>query len=612
MQLISAIEIRYLRSVYHARLADLSSVNILSGTNDSGKSNILKALNLFFNGHVDWQSSITFYRDFSATRLEEVRKESIKGKQYISITLEFVRPESYKGSLPSTFKVTRTWLRDSTVFTESNNLEALHKAGKIPTSIGTARRSLSKFLNRVHYEYIPAVKDRAYFEHLLSRLQSTLLAAEIDPSMSQVTDTLAKDIQGKIIDLRIDFGRATGITSAIEPPKEFASLFRAFQVTTVADRANISLSLRGDGIQARFIPSVLYYISMRSSDFFIWGFEEPENSLEYSKVVELATDFLNLYPENAQIFITTHSPAFTTLRGDDSTCSRIYCDNGRTNAIRVWPKAKDPFQLEQLNQEMGFFRIQEQLHEEYVKNIQHLQDLQTTVKQLNNEIARNKMPLVLTEGVYDIQILQAAWRALRSEIPLPFLIRSADPAFGATPGGSGGAQSLAKTIETIHPGDGRKTIAVFDRDVKGKKCFDSLSANFFSWNGKDDIKVHVNGLAYALLIPIPQGRESEAQYQALTIEFFFPDDVLILRTSDGRGLTISTPSIQSVVVAGRSINLGRENMAISLDQIFGHQIPFRVITDGKDVFAEEIVPSLPSSAFNAFESLFQIIEQILR
>lgn len=36
----------------NVELVDLQDVNIISGANDSGKSNILRALNLFFNNEI--------------------------------------------------------------------------------------------------------------------------------------------------------------------------------------------------------------------------------------------------------------------------------------------------------------------------------------------------------------------------------------------------------------------------------------------------------------------------------------------------------------------------------------------------------------------------------
>ena len=188
MQLIKSIEIRYLRSI-HRLAVPAGELTVLSGANDVGKSNILKALNLFFNNQVDWQTPLDFYRDFSLRRLNEVRRESIKGRQFIRIDVEFARPPNYKGSLPPTFTVTRTWFRESLVPEERNDLERQGKRGTLPSTLETARRMLSRFVSRVRFQYVPAIRDRAYFEYVLQHLQETMLAAQMksdDPILTSV------------------------------------------------------------------------------------------------------------------------------------------------------------------------------------------------------------------------------------------------------------------------------------------------------------------------------------------------------------------------------------------------------------------------------------------
>lgn len=48
MKIIDSITIRYFRSVYTLNIGQCEDITIVSGRNDVGKSNILKALNLFF------------------------------------------------------------------------------------------------------------------------------------------------------------------------------------------------------------------------------------------------------------------------------------------------------------------------------------------------------------------------------------------------------------------------------------------------------------------------------------------------------------------------------------------------------------------------------------
>jgi predicted ATP-dependent endonuclease of OLD family len=71
---VEGLEIRYFRSVWRAKIRDLRDITVFSGKNDVGKSNLLKALNLFFNNRTDWNAPFDFARDFSRVRLNEVRK----------------------------------------------------------------------------------------------------------------------------------------------------------------------------------------------------------------------------------------------------------------------------------------------------------------------------------------------------------------------------------------------------------------------------------------------------------------------------------------------------------------------------------------------------------
>lgn len=70
-KLIRKIEIRYLRSLYVATFKDLGDLNLLFGRNDSGKSNVLRALNLFFNGEITTATYPDFQLDFSDIRRKE-------------------------------------------------------------------------------------------------------------------------------------------------------------------------------------------------------------------------------------------------------------------------------------------------------------------------------------------------------------------------------------------------------------------------------------------------------------------------------------------------------------------------------------------------------------
>lgn len=120
--------------------------------------------------------------------------------------------------------------------------------------------------------------------------------------------------------------RSYNISAAFELP----DLINLFQTLNVQTGNDISLSSRGDGIQAKLIPEILYFISVKEKQFkqtkiikgekvkkyFLWGFEEPENSYEYKNLRLLADRFVDVFSKNAQIFITTHSKEFLSLEAN--------------------------------------------------------------------------------------------------------------------------------------------------------------------------------------------------------------------------------------------------------------------------------------------------------
>ena len=69
--IISSIEVSYFRTFYKITFSELSDLNIFFGENDVGKSNIMRALNLFFNDEVEPGFEFDFDIDFSAKRASE-------------------------------------------------------------------------------------------------------------------------------------------------------------------------------------------------------------------------------------------------------------------------------------------------------------------------------------------------------------------------------------------------------------------------------------------------------------------------------------------------------------------------------------------------------------
>lgn len=612
MQIIKSIEISYLRSIHRLNLKQIGDLTIFSGANDVGKSNFLKALNLFFNNEVDWQSQLDFYRDFALRRLNEVRRDSIKGRQFISIAIQFQCPSNYSGSLPPTFKVTRTWFRDSSIPQETNDLDQQFQRGHLPSTLDIGRRFLPQFLNRIRFEYIPAIRDRAYFAYVVRNLQETLVAQEMQPddpilkAVKELNFSMGKRAEA----LKKDFHASTHIEAEVSLPESPEYLFHAFSVSTKwqnADDSRLPLSLRGDGIQARYIPSLLNYIAANSRFFHIWGFEEPENSIEYNLAIDLAEKFKGDYVTTAQIFATSHSPAFTSLRGDNIVSYRVYKKGGTTEMAILHPNP-DETEFIKLAEDIGLFQLQGEVHHEYMRLRDEMQKSQDEANRLRSEIAILNCPVVYFEGKTDPIILTTAWKKLYGERPMPFEIRSCDPIPDLS-GGSGGTGTLKSLLSTVGE-NSVYVIGIWDYDVPGKKSFCGLP-NYFEEivlpgyeSPNNTCKVLKNWKAAGFLLPIPPDKCTYVNYENFCIEFYFSENALQQHSLGGAGLSFEYPLITKQITThqGKRIDLGKEE---------NHILEARKITSGKIVFAEQVVPTLDTAEFEPFKILFEKIETVL-
>ena len=88
---ITEISIKNFRSIVNMNI-DVEQLNMFVGLNDVGKSNVLKALNLFFNNETDYNEKFAFESDFS----QLFPQKSKKAKEIV-IKIIFEVPQNYKG-----------------------------------------------------------------------------------------------------------------------------------------------------------------------------------------------------------------------------------------------------------------------------------------------------------------------------------------------------------------------------------------------------------------------------------------------------------------------------------------------------------------------------------
>lgn len=461
MNIIEQIEIKNFRSFGNRKLESYKvlkcqSLNIISGANDSGKSNILRALNLFFNKKTDLNNFFDFNKDFF--KKEEIDENEIK-EEVVTIKIWFHNPKNNGKNqekktniyLPEKFWVSRKWKKTSE-FSLYDQLSSIEKDFEIEknedfsfflekkdnTLKSNARASLQKqltdFINSIQFHYVPAIKDGNYFSHLYGELQQTLWKTKIS-NVEKRKDEFEQAIQKETDQLMEDFKSSIGGKRDIDPifqlPSNLINLFRALVVQT----GKVDLTLRGDGLQAKLIPEILNFIAVKeisftaksikpeykSKKYFIWGFEEPENSYEYRNAQILAEKFKNVYSQNAQIFITTHSFNFLSLRGDNISVYRIWKDgytkSSKITKLKFDSKGKIKFDSSALNsdwellqEELGFFYLNEELNQIYEEKRKQLEFIKEKFDHIDK-------PIIYSEG-YNYKFLERAKRVFSPDLEI--------------------------------------------------------------------------------------------------------------------------------------------------------------------------------------------------
>ncbi|MFZ2039004.1 MAG: AAA family ATPase [Minisyncoccia bacterium] len=393
MKIIEKIEIKHFRSflgtpkLFEVNVNNLTNLNVFSGANDSGKSNILRALNLFFNNEISSGTPLEFDRDFFVSD-KDTKHKVIE----ISISFNLSSDNNRDRFLPEKFTISKfydrngfrnyTYIfflkeksREIKIDSRSENNDAIKDLFITEESTEEEKENVRKrewnyrvkfsgFLNKsVSFEYVPAIRDKNFFAQLFGRVITKVKTNEdariedlnIEKNKIQnwektiknkterndFKDNLKKKVWresrlNEIENLKITESKLAVAIGTLESEinnysgkllssvnfldsefkigKNLRDFFEGFDVGTGLDKS-ISLKLRGDGIQAKFVPKILDFLSSIDSEkkYFLWGFEEPENSAEYKNQQELASQFKNTFSSNKQIFITTHSEEFLQL-----------------------------------------------------------------------------------------------------------------------------------------------------------------------------------------------------------------------------------------------------------------------------------------------------------
>lgn len=583
---IKRIHVKNFRSLVDKTI-ELSDYNFFVGKNDSGKSNVLKALNLFFNNKTDFNVNFDFENDYS-----KFAKRGAKQAREITISLDIIIPNSFKEKGIKTW--TKTWRAEGL---HTDNRDSLFK---------TASKGFT-FLDRIQYMYIPAVKSNEYFKFLLSQVYLSMTKAA-NSTLKELNLTYSKQLQLLTNDLSEQLKDILRLNSAIQMPKDLNIVFRDLTFLTSDEHVKgIDLNHRGDGIKARHIPSILWYMQHNTeknklknsiSHSFIWGFEEPENGVEYLSCFEMADEFYS-YRKECQMLITTHSPAFYMKKGyDDATCFYVYKNNEGASEY------ESEIPTDDINEKIGFLPLVssyiEREQKKYLKREKRLfEELEHFKKRYSEEVDKI---IIITEGKTDTKHIKTAFEQLKLNSTILHNIIYYDFNEGKTLGDE--LNNLLNKLSNIP----RKyiVIGIFDRDkgikttAKGKN-FAILKNNVFYFN-------------------IPALENDERKYDSkICIEHYYSNDEI--KANIGKGHLYMANDFNEYGVSADNkwvFHKLKSNNSITdisiIDSSNNHLQRLKNDSQiiSKDEFANYVMENPTKFNFNNFIKIFNIINEIIQ
>lgn len=466
--LITSIQIKNFRSIRNITI-DAKNFNIFVGLNDAGKSNLLKALNLFFNNQTDYNTEFNFKSDFSFL----FPKKSHNTRE-IKIIIKFLIPKGYKDN--GIYIWEKTWRTDN-YFKE----KLTNESGNVPSP----RSRIPGALKRIKYRYVPAVKSKEYYKSLLSDLYIAVSASLTNP-LTKSTENFSTALKEYTKHISDDVASRLHITSELTVPDNLSDIFKAliFKTTSDNDTVTVPLDYRGDGIQARHIPIILKYIAEENQQiltqgatriYTIWGFEEPENGVELAKAFEMAEEF-NDYSHSIQLFVSTHSPAFYMKQIDENTIV-YFATKKPNNDGTLFSESKS---TELIGNDMGLMPIVAPFIASKMDEIQQL-------KKLANEHILTDVNTILVEGITDKTYLELAIKRYSPKLS-KLLDEGALRIFSKK--GQGGTTQISDWAKSwVYSGNSSKIYILFDKDSAGIQAKTSLDQELKIINRGTPMKV---------------------------------------------------------------------------------------------------------------------------
>lgn len=313
---IKKIKIKNYRSIKSEISIDFNDELVIIGPNNSGKTNFLKAINLFFDGIKENQYSIASDLPFG-----------LSGEQ-TSIVISFQTTPEKDGDFISKYKeVIELLEEDKEIEAGLINLYlSFSSAGranyrfftndKVQSDKREEYRRLHEelityFLSRFVCNYIPSEKSSAslFNEFLLPHLKrhiGDLLQEQqrsVDEALLVVSKSISQNMhEAGLLGMSCMFGL---------PGNLFSSALSKFDFF-IDDGERTPFHQKGSGVQAATILACLEWITLQENNegkYVVWLIEEPESYL-HPGLAEACRNIIEDLSKSSDVFTTTHAMGF--------------------------------------------------------------------------------------------------------------------------------------------------------------------------------------------------------------------------------------------------------------------------------------------------------------
>lgn len=342
MAIINEIRVENFRSIKSIALRPLGDYEPIVGLNSAGKSNLLRALKLFFTGTVDEIGSpVSLERDYSDFGVQKGRKITVAIAFSLDGEMKYPRQDAFlkKHGIVNVLAIRQAWSLDSQTRALSRELSFGSDLDKL--SVATDPwdvANLEAFVRAIEFRYVPnhARPSELIKQYvaplrgaLVSRLQKTKEyksgdVSELLLAMSRLADTLFSDVSAAVTE------GIRGLTLKSDLPSDFADLAFDLAVRSVDSSGHArEPELEGSGTQ-QFMFLHLLDLADRTArgvgfgwlQGHVWAIEEPESFLHSGLRQRFATDLLNYSSDSRrQVFVTTHQDEFVRV-GQSATLAR--------------------------------------------------------------------------------------------------------------------------------------------------------------------------------------------------------------------------------------------------------------------------------------------------